>query len=153
MAQAGSAQVWRVDEPVRRLAVWVSRLFVLLALVATAIGEKAGGALVMWVLAVLVILGVWRWFMVPYVALTPDRLVVRGAFARRTVGYGTIRGVHPGLYGVRIETEDQGEVNAWAVQKSKFSELTHRHTRADDVVDEIMDRVHEVSDADAPRVG
>jgi hypothetical protein len=36
-------------------------------------------------------------------------------------------------------------VTAWAVQKSKFSEWTHRHTRADDVVAEIMDSVHDAN--------
>jgi hypothetical protein len=138
----GRAQVWRVDTPVRRSAVAVSRFFVLLALVATAIGDKTSSSVFMWAFAVLVMLLVWRWYIVPYVALTPDHVVVRGVFARRTVGYGTIRRVLPGLYGVRIETEDQGAVTAWAVQKSKFSEWTHRHTRADDMAAAIMDRVH-----------
>jgi hypothetical protein len=140
-------QVWRVDEPVRRVAVGVSLLFVVIALGSTAIGLVVAGAVVMWALAILVVVSVWRWYLVPYVALTPDRVVVRGVFARRTVGYGAIRRAHPGLYGVRIETVDQGFVTAWAVQKSKFSEWTHRHTRADDVVAEIMVRVHDANDA------
>ena len=144
MARAGAAQVWRVDEPVRGLALVVSIFFVVLALGSTAIGLAIAGDVVMWMLAVLVVLSVWRCYIVPYVALTPDRVVVRGVFARRTVGYGAIRRVRPGLYGVRIETEDQGTVTMWAVQKSKLSEWRHRHTRADDVVAEIMDRVHDV---------
>jgi hypothetical protein len=134
--------VWRVDAAVRRVAVGVSLLFVLIALGSTAIGLVVASAVVMWALAILVMVSVWRWYLVPYVALTADRVVVRGVFARRTVGYGAIRRARPGLYGVRIETEDQGAVTAWAVQKSKFSEWTHRHTRADDVVAEIMHRVH-----------
>jgi hypothetical protein len=147
MGHTGPDQAWRVDEVVRRLAVGVSVLFVLIALGATAIGLSPGGAVLMWALAILVTLSVWRWYLVPYVALTRDRVVVRGVFARRTVGYGVIREARPGLYGVRIETEDQGVVTAWAVQKSKFSEWTHRHTRADDVVAEIMDRVSDAHGA------
>lgn len=143
MPQDAPDRVWRVDGPVRRLAVGVSLLFVLIALASTAIGLVAASAVVMWALAILVMVSVWRWYLVPYVALTPDRVVVRGVFSRRTVGYGAIRQARTGLYGMRIETEDQGAVTAWAVQKSKFSEWTHRHTRADDVVAEIMDRVHE----------
>jgi hypothetical protein len=147
MAQAGATQVWRVDEPVRRSALAVSVFFVLVAAGSTVVGLAIAGDIVMWMLAILVVLSIWRWYIVPYVALTPDRVVVRGVFARRTVGYGAIRRARPGLYGVRIETEDQGTVTAWAVQKSKFSEWTHRHTRADDVVAEIMDRVRDAHDA------
>lgn len=143
MARSGSPHVWRVDEPVRRLAVAVSIFFIVIALGSTAVGLVAAGAVVMWGLALLVTLSVWRWYMVPYVAVTPEALVVRGVFSRRTVDYDAIRRARPGLYGVRIETTDQGSVTAWAVQKSKFAEWTHRHTRADDVVAEIMDRVHE----------
>jgi Bacterial PH domain len=145
MAPEGTGEVWRVDEPVRRLAVAVTVLFVLIALGATAIGLSVAGSVVMWVLAVLVVLSVWRWYMVPYVAVTPDCVVVRGVFARRTVDYDAIRLARPGLYGVRIETTDQGTVTAWAVQKSKFSEWTHRRTRADNVVAQIMERVHDTS--------
>jgi hypothetical protein len=148
MPHSGPARVWRVDKPVRWLAAAVSFFFVVVALGATAIGLSVGGSVVMWALAVVVILSVWRWYLVPYVALTPDRVVVRGVFARRTVGYGAIRQARPGLYGVRIETKDQGPVTVWAVQKSKFSEWSHRHTRADDVVAEIMERVHGADEAD-----
>lgn len=143
MVHEGAAQVWRVDEPVRRLAVTVSVLFVVIALGSTAIGVSAVGSVVMWALAILVGLAVWRWYMVPYVAVTSDGVVVRGVFARRTVDYDAIRLARPGLYGVRIETTDQGTVTAWAVQKSKFAEWTHRRTRADGVVAAIMERVHD----------
>ena len=33
------------------------------------------------------------------------------------------------------------------MQKPKFSEWTHRHTRADDVVAQIMDHVHDANGA------
>jgi hypothetical protein len=143
MAKDGRARVWRVDEPVRRLADVVSVLFVVIALGGTAIGLSAAGAVVMWALAILIVLSVWRWYMVPYVAVTTDGVVVRGVFARRTLDYDAIRRARPGLYGVRIETVDQGTVTAWAVQKSKFAEWTHRRTRADSVVAEIMARVYD----------
>lgn len=143
MAHAGTSQVWRVDEPVRWLALAVSLLFVLIALGSTVVGLAIAGDVVIWALAVLVVLSIWRWYIVPYVALTPDRVVVRGVFSRHAVDYDAIRLARPGLYGVRIETMDQGSFTAWAVQKSKFSEWTHRRTRADTVVAQIMQRVHD----------
>ncbi len=153
MAHTGAVQVWRVDQPVRRLALGVGIFFVFVAVGSTAVGLAIAGDVVMWMLALIVVRSVWRWYIVAYVvayvALTPDRVVVRGVFARRTVGYGAIRRARPGLYGVRIETEDQGAVTVWAVQKSKLSEWTHRHTRADDVVAEVMDRVRDAHDAHA----
>jgi hypothetical protein len=151
VVHSGPDQVWQVNEAVRRVADWVGLLFVVIALVATAIGLGVAEAVAMWALAILLILSVWRWYLVPYVALTDDHVVVQGVFARRTVAYGAIRRARPGLYGMRIETEDQGTVTAWAVQKSKFAEWTHRHTSADDVVAAIMDRVQGAHDAlDAP---
>jgi hypothetical protein len=45
--------------------------------------------------------------------------------------------------------DHQDAVTAWAVQKSTFSEWTDRHTGADDVVAEIMDRVRDPHDANA----
>lgn len=138
---APPTQVWRVPTFVRRSAVTVALLFVLLATAGTAIGLAVPGAVLLWLVVVLVVLSVWRWYLVPYVALTANALVVRGVFAHRSVGYGSISDARPGLYGLKIATTGQGHVLAWAVQKSKLAEWSHAHTRADDVVDEIMLRV------------
>ncbi len=103
-------------------------------------GTVAGVAAI-WLLCIVVLLCVWRWYLVPYVALTADSLVVQGVFARRSVRYGAIRDARPCFYGVRIETTNQGAFVAWAVQKSKFAEWSHKRTVADEVVAEIRERV------------
>ena len=129
--------VWRVPRPVRRSAVIASYVFVVIALAGTAVGFDPASALSLWVLALLMLLCAWRWYLVPYVALTPDRLVVQGAFAHRSVGYSSIRDVRPGVYGLQIKTKAQESFIGWAVQKSKW----HREATADEVVAEIMGRV------------
>ena len=116
--------------------------FVLVATFLTAIDIAPAGAVLLWLVCVLVMAAIWRCYLVPYIALRSDCVEVQGAFTRRSVRYSDIRHVRPGLYGVRIETTKQGDVVAWAVQKSTISEWFHRDTRADVVVAEIMDRVH-----------
>ncbi len=120
----------------------VSLLFVLVATFFTAIGIVPLGAVLVWLVCFIVMASVWRCYLVPYVALTPEGLEVQGAFATRSVRYGAIRDARPGIYGLRIETMDQGDLIVWAVQKSKFAEWFHQDTRADVVVAEIMERVH-----------
>jgi hypothetical protein len=138
---AAAAQVWRVTRAMRVVGITVAVCFVALAWSVTAVGFTASAAIAMWLVALLVALGVWRWYLVPYVALTPDGLVVQGVFAYRSVRYRAIREAKPGLYGMRVQTTDDDAFVAWAVQKSKLAEWTHRHTRADTVVGAIMERV------------
>jgi hypothetical protein len=133
--------VWRVPRPIRRSAVTASFVFVVIALAGTASGLDPASAVSLWLLAVLMLACAWRWYLVPYVALTPDRLVVQGAFAHRSVRYSSIRDVRPGVYGLRIKTKAQESFVGWAVQKSRW----HRDTTADEVAAEIMERVQESS--------
>jgi len=140
MGVESGLQVWRVADHVRKVAVFAAGLFLFLALVATAVGLVLAATALMWAVALLVIVCVWRWYLVPYVALSSEWLVVQGAFAHHAVRYGCISEARPGLYGVRIKTT-QGAFVAWAVQKSKFAEWFHRETRADEVVAQIMERV------------
>ncbi len=137
--------LFAVEPGIRRAGLTVSLAFVLVALFLTAIDIAPAGAVLLWLVCVLVMAVIWRCYLVPYIALRSDCVEVQGAFARRSVPYSAIRNVRPGLYGVRIETTDQGDVVAWAVQKSTFSEWLHRETRADVVVAEIMDRVRAAS--------
>ena len=132
--------VWRVADHVRKVAVFAAGFFLFLALVATAVGLVLAATALMWLVALLVIVCVWRWYLVPYVALSSDWLVVQGAFAHRVVPCGAIREARPGLYGLRIKTTNGRAFVAWAVQKSKFAEWFHRETRADEVVAQIMQR-------------
>jgi purine-cytosine permease-like protein len=140
--EGAPTQVWGVTTAIRRAALGVSLVFIALALVMTAVGIKPVGALLTWLVCLLVILFVWRCYLVPYVELGPDQLVVQGAFASRSVPLDTIRVVRPGVYGLRIETRTEGTIVAWAVQKSKFAEWFHRRTRADRVIEQIVARAH-----------
>ena len=101
-------KVWRVDEPVRRLGVFVALLFVSVAAVLTAIGINVDGAVILWVMAIAVMVGIWRWYLVPYVALTAAHLEVQGVLSLRSVGYGSIRGVSPGPMGLQVQTAKDG---------------------------------------------
>ncbi len=134
-------RVWRVSTGVRRAAVVVALAFVVVALASTTAVATVAGVASIWLLCILVMLCVWRWYLVPYVALTADSLVVQGVFAHRSVRYGAITDARPCLYGVRIETTNQGAFVAWAVQKSTFAEWSHKRTAADEVVAEIRERV------------
>lgn len=141
MGEESGLQVWRVADHVRKVAVFAAGFFLFLALVATAVGLVLAATAMMWVVALLVVVCVWRWYLVPYVALSSEWLVVQGAFAHRAVRYGAISEARPGLYGLRIKTTTGGAFVAWAVQKSKFAEWFHHRTRADDVAEQIMERV------------
>ena len=134
-------RVWRASTIVRRAAVVVALAFVVIAFASTTMVATVAGAAAIWLLCIVVMLSVWRWYLVPYVALTPDSLVVQGVFLHKSVRYGAIRDARPCPYGVKIETTNEGVFIAWAVQKSKFAEWSHKHTVADDVVAEIKKRV------------
>jgi hypothetical protein len=140
-----TATVWRVPQPVRAAAVGVFIACVCLALLSTAVGVTVWGALVLWAMVLAVMLGVWRWYLVPYVALTPEHLVVQGAFGYRSVCYDAIDRARPGVLGLRIETSSEGAFTAWAIQKSKLSEWLDRDTPADDLAAQIMRRVDHAS--------
>jgi uncharacterized membrane protein len=133
-------EIWREPETVRTSAVMVFLAFVVFSLLSTAIGISASGALVLWAFTLLVMVCVWRWYLVPYVALTGERLEVQGAFAHRSVDYRSIREATPGILGLRIETTTHGAFTAWAVQKSKFAEWAKKRTTADELAAQILDR-------------
>ena len=141
MGVESGLQVWRVADHVRKVAVFAAVFFLFLALVATAVGLLLAATALMWAVALLVVVCVWRWYLVPYIALSSEWLVVQGAFAHRAVRYRAIREARPGLYGLRINTTTDGVFVACAVQKSKFAEWLHRETRADELVAQIMQRV------------
>ena len=125
----------------RRLAVYVALLFVFVAALLTAIGINVGGAIILWVMAIAVMIGMWRWYLVPYVALNAEDLEVQGVLSLRSVGYGSISDVSPGAMGLQVQTAKEGSVLIWAIQKSKMAEWLHKDTRADQVAAAIMERV------------
>ncbi len=153
MAQAGAGlRVWRVEEPVRRLAVIVSLFLVFVATFLTAIGSVFPGVAVLWMMTIGAMVCMWRWALVPYVALTADHLEVQGVFTQHSVAYGSIRRVIPGSVGLQVETTNGGSVLVWAIQKSKVSQWQHHRTRADQVAAAIMARVELASRPEADQL-
>jgi len=132
--------VWRVPATQRAMAVAVFLLFVALATLLTSIDATPVGSLMFWAATLTVLLGVWRCFLMPYVALTPEHLEVQGVSFCRAVPYAAITAATPGLYGMKIDTHGADGFVAWAVQKSKVSEWLDRTTPADDVAAAIMAR-------------
>lgn len=135
-------QFWGVTPGVDRAARGVGLLFVVVAALATTVGITLVGAILVWLVCLVVLVLVWRCYLTPYLELTDDRIVVQGPVGRREVPYDQIRGVRPGMYGLRIQTAAQGQVVAWAVQKSKMAEWAQRRTRADEAAEQIMARTH-----------
>jgi peptidoglycan/LPS O-acetylase OafA/YrhL len=142
---SGASEVWRVERLARRLAVFVALFFVCVATFLTAIGVDVGGAVVLWCMAIGVMVGIWRWYLVPYVALHADCLEVQGVVSQHSVDYGSISGVRPGSMGLEVQTAREGSILIWAIQKSKVSEWLHKDTRADEVAAAIMERVESAS--------
>jgi hypothetical protein len=138
---SSTSTLWRVEASARRLAVCVALLFVLAAAFLTVIGINLVGAVFLWVMAIAVMLGIWRWYLVPYVALDAEHLEVQGVLSLRSIGYGSISGVRPGSMGLEVQTAKEGSILIWAIQKSKVSEWLHKDTRADEVAAAIMARV------------
>jgi hypothetical protein len=142
---SSTSTVWRVEASARHLAVGVALFFVLVAAVLTVIGINLIGAVFLWVMAIGVMLGIWRWYLVPYVALDAEYLEVQGVLSLRSVGYGSISGVRLGTMGLQVQTAKEGSILVWAIQKSKVAEWLHKDTRADEVAAAIMERVALVS--------
>jgi hypothetical protein len=134
-------QFWGVTPAIDRAARGVGLLFVLVALLITTVGIRLVGAVLVWLICLLVLLVVWRCYLTPYVELTEERLVVQGAFAQHSVAYNDILGLRVTPYGLRIETRAQGRVIAWVVQKSAVASWRHQRTRADEVVEQITARL------------
>lgn len=134
-------QIWRVTPAGRVIAVVVVLGFVVVAAGVTVGGTSPGIAVILWCATVAIGIGAWRWAFVPYVALTPDGVVVQNMFDRVEVPYPDIALVGVSYAGLTIRRGSGGRlVVAWAVQKSNFARWMRRRTRADDVADAIRAR-------------
>jgi Bacterial PH domain len=139
--EAVRPQFWGVTPGIDRAARGVGVIFVGVAALFTTVGITPVGAVLVWLVCLLVLVLVWRCFLTPYVELTADRVVVRGPLDRREVRYEEIREVRSGMYGLRIQTATEGRVVAWAVQKSKLAEWAGRRTRSDELAEQIEARL------------
>lgn len=101
--------------------------------------DTAAGA---WIIAVTIAAGFWRFAFVPYVAVEDDALVVQNPLRRRRLAYSEVTSVRttdwPGLV---VETSTQGEIRAWAIQKSNWGRWRNKPARADEVAEAIRSRL------------
>ena len=82
------------------------------------------------------------WLLAFRTSITADSsgVVVRNPLATRALEYSDIVHCEPGYWGIAIMTKAGPGVIAVAVQKSRFAQWTHLHTRSDDVADFINQR-------------
>jgi hypothetical protein len=76
----------------------------------------------------------WRFGLRPRIMAEVDGVSVRNPGAETFVPWVRVVHASAGYSGITIRTSD-GEVTAWAVQKSNLARWLHRGTRADDVAD------------------
>lgn len=140
--QTSDTKVWRVTSAGRIGGAALGTCWLALVFGLTVGGSVTSGAIALfWITLAIVIVGIWRWAFVPYIALTPDGVIVQNRLTKRSVPYAAIAEVESGFYGLRLVTKDHDVVTAWAVQKSNASKWTHRSTRADEVAAAITTRV------------
>lgn len=94
------------------------------------------------VLTILALLYAWRFGLHPRLVAAETGVVVRNPFSRRRLDFDDITVIVPGENGLVIGTRD-AEVEAWCVQKSKFSHRRGRRTRADAVAERLLDLIEE----------
>ena len=131
------SEVWRVRLAGRVAAVVLTIGWIALAVVISA-GSNAGVSVVMWLAAVLIGVGAWRWAFMPYLASSPDGVVIQNRFTRATVPWSEIARVRPGYYGLIIHKKTGGSVTAWAVQKSNVARWTGKSSRGNEVAEVLM---------------
>lgn len=66
-----------------------------------------------------------------------EGLVVRNPFRTHVIRWETIRRLAPSSRGIAIYTKDRKPVFAWAVQRSNFSSVVGRTSRADRIIMEL----------------
>jgi hypothetical protein len=135
------ADVWLVPSGSRTAATVVTVGWCVLAAGVTLSGGAAGDDLLLWVVAVVIAVIAWRWSFVPYVALTPDAVIVQNMFSRTEVPYTDVESIAVSYSGVTIRRASGRPVVPWAVQKSGRATLMHKESRADELAVAIRDRL------------
>jgi hypothetical protein len=74
----------------------------------------------------------------PRITLTATELIIRNPLRSRRIQLTELSSVQGGWGGLKIKTSSGDVVVAWAVQKSRYAQWSHKRTRADDIADEIM---------------
>jgi hypothetical protein len=100
-------------------------------------GWSGAGALFSFAFGLLAV-GGWRGGLVPQVAATEAGVEIVNPLRRFLVAWTDVADITPGYFGLVIRRRSQKPVVAWAVQKANVSTWTAKHTRADDVAEELM---------------
>lgn len=137
-----SERVWRIPPAGRIAGLLLTVGWIGLAIGSSAIGNSF--AIVFWVGAAIMAVGVWRWAFVPYVAVGPKEIVVQNRLGKRTLDYAQIRDVRTGPYGLILLLNGGGSVTAWAVQKGNLAKWLHVRTRADEVAEAITGHIDQI---------
>ncbi|MFI7440782.1 hypothetical protein [Nonomuraea indica] len=75
----------------------------------------------------------------PCIMLTDDSVIVRNPYKTQHISLAGVARVSAGYDGICITMRDGSQIVAWAVQKSNLARWLGRRTRADAVVDRLMD--------------
>jgi hypothetical protein len=95
-----------------------------------------------WIGEGLALLFWWRGALFPYVESSPERLIIQNPTEKAVISWAQIETIKPGWGGLRIIHVDGSVTSAWAIQKTNYARLAGQRTRADDVIDKLMDRVN-----------
>lgn len=110
--------------------------FVFLGLVCLWVEPGLGGLALAPLLAGVAWLGVYR----PYVQVG-STLIIQNFFSRSEVEWSEVDTVRPGFQGVVIRLRDGTSITALAAPKRPLDMVLGRHARADDLCEEIAQRV------------
>lgn len=132
-------QVWR-HSPITIVVVAILAVgFAVLASIESVAGAAAL-AFMLWLWAVINVIGCWRFARVPYIAATESGVVVQNAFLHYKLAWSEIADIRGGYYGLRIVRTDGTSVTASAVQQPNIARWAGWRTRSDDVAGELMNR-------------
>lgn len=146
-------QVWRPVDEQRTWRAASSTLALVWVFVAVVVVALPGLAITLWVrggdqliagaliaLTVAAIAYAWRFGLHPRLKVTDTQLEIRNPLRTRRVALADVRGVEPGVNGLRIVTADRVH-EVWCVQTSSAALREHRSGRADEVIAELLPRL------------
>ncbi len=135
----GLDQLWRPNRLGALAGYLVTIVFAAIG-VAVAVRGLVGVSVLLFITAAVAGLATWRCASVPFIASSPEGIVVQNPLLRRTIPWQSVRRIQGGYYGLRITTKEGDTVIAWAVQKSNVAKWTKRRTRADRVATALLAR-------------
>lgn len=135
-------RIWRAA-PLTLCLVWIFTIAAAISIPALAyVVHNVQGELwlplLLGVLTLLTLLYAWRFGLHPQLRATEEEVVVRNPFRTSRFPWEDITLVTSGENGLVVASED-GQAEAWCVQKSHYSTKRNRRTRSDRIVTELLD--------------